>query len=182
MALLVDHIPGRWLSGKKQDLAGGILCFHLDRQIDPREAGHLNIRYQQIGRFHSGGGQRFYWRGESMSGVSVKLQDCGERGCDDGFIVNNENAWRNHIFPLSSILLAVEINANPGGGRRRHPECFPWAAIPGGAVKGVCASHLTEEWSIRLTGTHLGAQKAASDSPGRRRPGVSKIDQTVAQV
>ena len=94
------------MSGKEQDLALGVLRFHLDRQFDAGNTRHRNVRYEQIGSFCSGCGQRLQWASEEPGGEAIHLQDGDEGGCDDGFIIDHEDSCQGvgrHIGPLPSI-------------------------------------------------------------------------------
>ena len=87
---------------KRSILHSGVLCPHLDRKINPGNGRHRDVRYEHIRSFQPGGGQGLQWTGEEPGGEPVHLQYGGESGCDDRFIVNNENACGRHIYPLSS--------------------------------------------------------------------------------
>ena len=63
-----------------------------DRKLNPGNARHRNVRYEQIRSFQPGCGQRLQRAGEAPRRKPVVLQYDGESGCDIMFIVNNKDA------------------------------------------------------------------------------------------
>jgi len=119
----------------------------------------------------------------------VKAQDGCKTGCDDGFIVNNENAWRltgYHIFPLSTVSFAESEKTLARGGWAGVPSIFSGPRNLGGSKASMRFAR-SEEWSIKLIRRHRTCQVRRSStcvpiSPARWAPKVSKIEQTGART
>ena len=61
------------MPGEEQYFAIRVLSLHLNCEINPREAGHCNVRNQQVGRCRLSSCQCFQRRGESFSTIAVQL-------------------------------------------------------------------------------------------------------------
>ena len=85
-----EHVHGGGLAGEEQDAALGVDGFELDAEVDAVESGHHDVGDEEVGAAGLGGLEGGKRVGEGLGFESGGVQDGGERGCDEGFIVHNE--------------------------------------------------------------------------------------------
>jgi len=88
-----QKLQSGYLSREQQDLARGILRFHLDRKINPGKARHVDIRYEEIRSLFPGRVQSFERGSEVRCREPMHFQYSGKGGRNYMFIVDNKNAW-----------------------------------------------------------------------------------------
>jgi hypothetical protein len=137
----VDHWP------ESSPITPASIQVACSEKIDPTHAPRLVLlaliesprENEQIRRFRSGCGQRLYWAGEELRGETVRLQYGGESGCDDRFIVHDENSWDwagRHVGPLPS---SLSVNNKSASNRKL---AFRVISQPQSTGEGVYEQHV----------------------------------------